>query len=223
MNFFKKNIRTIIGCIVGVILASSITVYAYSYIASDVKYTKKDGTEVSVESALNELYEKNNKNLYLYWKGNTYDNITGGWESSITTNTWATNNANGITKKNAIFNKEEGYIDLSTDNTYQYVVANTKNKIDCTQYKYINIWYSLSRSYYTLLNIESTLNPIYCMDAPSRIYSRVLNLSDSFVISYPINCSEAGYISFSTLRGVGSDTTTDLKIYGIYLSKTIEP
>ena len=48
--------------IVGVILACSITVYTYSYISSDIKYTKKDGTEISVGSALNELYARIKKN-----------------------------------------------------------------------------------------------------------------------------------------------------------------
>lgn len=60
MNFFRKNIRVIIGFVVGVILASGVTVYAYSYIAKDVMYTKKDGSEISVDQALNELYEREN-------------------------------------------------------------------------------------------------------------------------------------------------------------------
>jgi len=62
MNFFNKNIKGIIGFIVGVILASGITVYAYSYYAKDISYTKP-GTNapISVEVALNELYSKTNK------------------------------------------------------------------------------------------------------------------------------------------------------------------
>ena len=58
MKFFKNNLKVIIGFVIGVILASSITVYAYSYFASDVKYTD----DKSVEDALNELYEIKNNN-----------------------------------------------------------------------------------------------------------------------------------------------------------------
>ena len=57
MNFLKKNTKTIAGIIIGGILVGGITAYAtYNYYASQVSYTKKDGTEVSVEEALNELY-----------------------------------------------------------------------------------------------------------------------------------------------------------------------
>ena len=59
MKFFKNNFKLIVGFIVGVILASGITVYAYSYYAKDISYTKP-GTEtaISVEQALNDLYTK---------------------------------------------------------------------------------------------------------------------------------------------------------------------
>lgn len=61
MRVLKDNLKLIIGFILGVILASSITVYAYSYFAKDIGYTKP-GTEseISVETALNELYNKRN-------------------------------------------------------------------------------------------------------------------------------------------------------------------
>lgn len=62
VKFLKNNFKLIIGFIVGVILASSITVYAYSYFARDISYTKP-GTEtaISVETALNDLYSKANE------------------------------------------------------------------------------------------------------------------------------------------------------------------
>ena len=66
MKFIKNNFKIIIGFIVGVILASSITVYAYSYYAKDISYTKPGTTtEISVETALNDLY--NNQNATLLW------------------------------------------------------------------------------------------------------------------------------------------------------------
>lgn len=59
MKFIKKNIKLIVGIIVGVLSVSGISVYAtYKYFATDVSYTK-DGVEMSVADALNDLY--NNK------------------------------------------------------------------------------------------------------------------------------------------------------------------
>ena len=63
-SFKKIEIRkqTVIAFIIGMILASSITVYAYSYAAKDIGYTKPgENTPINVETALNELYNKNNK------------------------------------------------------------------------------------------------------------------------------------------------------------------
>ena len=82
MEFLKKNIRTIIGFVTGVILASSITVYAYSYLASDISYTK-DGTKVSVEEALNDLYANQNKSRILETGTYTIDQISKGTEKQI--------------------------------------------------------------------------------------------------------------------------------------------
>ena len=60
----KKILRkeVIVAFIIGIILASSIAVYAYSYYARDIGYTKP-GTEtaISVETALNDLYQRNKK------------------------------------------------------------------------------------------------------------------------------------------------------------------
>ena len=59
-KIIKKEV--IISFIVGIILASSIAVYAYSCAAKDVSYTKPgENTPISVEAALNELYSKGNK------------------------------------------------------------------------------------------------------------------------------------------------------------------
>ena len=59
MKILKSNLKGIIGFIVGVILASGITVYAYSYFASDISYTKPgEEIAISVETALNDLYSK---------------------------------------------------------------------------------------------------------------------------------------------------------------------
>ena len=65
MKFLKNNLKLIIGFIVGVILASSITVYATICFAKDITY--KNGK--SVEDALNELYS--NKRATLLWTNNS--------------------------------------------------------------------------------------------------------------------------------------------------------
>lgn len=63
MNFTRKYIGVVIGFLIGVILASSITVYAYNYFANDIGYTRS-GTEITnVSQALNDLYTKANSNL----------------------------------------------------------------------------------------------------------------------------------------------------------------
>ena len=66
MKFLKNNLKVIIGFIVGMILASGITVYAYSYFAKDIEYTKIENeteTIISVEDALNDLYNSINEEL----------------------------------------------------------------------------------------------------------------------------------------------------------------
>ena len=58
-NFLKKNLKFIIILIVAIIITSMISVYAaYSYLATDVSYTKPDVTGTSVKAALDELYKK---------------------------------------------------------------------------------------------------------------------------------------------------------------------
>ena len=55
----KNNIRKIMLLLSLTVIVSGVSVYAtYKYLASDVSYTKSDGTDVSVEEALNELYSK---------------------------------------------------------------------------------------------------------------------------------------------------------------------
>ena len=53
----KKYIKFILGFIVGGIICTSIGVYAtITYTASQIKYTKSNNQEVTLDSALNELY-----------------------------------------------------------------------------------------------------------------------------------------------------------------------
>ena len=57
-----KNLKLVIAIMMIIILTACISVYAtYQYLARDVSYTKLDGTEISVQEALNELYGKQYK------------------------------------------------------------------------------------------------------------------------------------------------------------------
>ena len=57
MNFVKKNIKLVVGIIIGAILISGISVYATStYLASEVDYNKNGQAKVS--DALDDLYSK---------------------------------------------------------------------------------------------------------------------------------------------------------------------
>ena len=61
MKFLKKSKKLIIGIIIGLIVGSVVSVYAaYSYFAEDVSYASSNGTEISVQEALDQLYAKEN-------------------------------------------------------------------------------------------------------------------------------------------------------------------
>lgn len=88
---FKKNQIKLIIIIMVFILINCIGVYAaYNYFAKDVVYTKSDGTEISVEAALNELYEKYMNNhietgeINVTLKRNTWTYITISFENEYT-------------------------------------------------------------------------------------------------------------------------------------------
>lgn len=58
----KKKI--ILFFIISTFITSIISVKAYSYLAKDIKYIRKDGTESNVEEALNELQSSNSFDRY---------------------------------------------------------------------------------------------------------------------------------------------------------------
>lgn len=126
-NLLKKNLKYIIYFAIIAILSSSLSVFAYSYLAKDVGYTKADGSKVTVEEALNSLY-----------------NMKGGGTSSVINNfsptadegaTSLTVTCNATTNNNS---QVKGYIymlngqvaGVSTDNKYTYFNLNKS-----TEYK----------------------------------------------------------------------------------------
>ena len=126
MKYLKNNLKVIIGFIVGVVLASSITVYAYSYFASDISY-KKPGTDttISVEQALNDLYAKDNTTSVIIGTNNKkyklIDEYTG--------------------------NTNQGYVPVLTSNTSSALGTASSNLN--------NAWYAFDNSSSTYVYYES--------------------------------------------------------------------
>lgn len=150
MNFIKKNIKLIIGFIVGAIVASSVTVYAYSYLASDIKYTKeeKDGTEteIDVEQALDELY----RNKDTVYETGEFDQYVAAYSNyaSVTLNLSKTYTAQdnarlvltSITNPNAMYCSINGKI---VGNKVQFVLLNFAG--DGSYSKTYHVEYSIVR------------------------------------------------------------------------------
>ena len=134
MKIFKNNFKVIIGFIIGIILASSIAVYAYSYMASDIGYTKPEtNTPISVETALNELYSElqdnsltNIENVELISKG-LDGNVTvpAGFRYVIMTNVYFGGNSG----------KKEEYINAARLSSY---TNSTIIKQESSGYEYNN-------------------------------------------------------------------------------------
>ena len=57
MKFLKKNFKVILGIIIGILTACNTAVLAYNFASDEVKHTKSDNSETTVELALNELYQ----------------------------------------------------------------------------------------------------------------------------------------------------------------------
>lgn len=75
--------KIILIIILSIIIASGVSVYAtYNYLAKDIKYIKTDGTQISVEDALNELYNSNNKLSNFKYEIGT-NNSSSGTETII--------------------------------------------------------------------------------------------------------------------------------------------
>ena len=110
-NLLKKNLKYIICFAIIAILSSSLSVFAYSYLAKDVGYTKADGSKVTVEEALNSLY-----------------NMKGGGTSLTVTCNATTNNNSQV--KGYIYMLNGQVAGVSTDNKYTYFNLN-----ESTEYK----------------------------------------------------------------------------------------
>lgn len=215
----KNKIKIVIAFILGLIVASSITTYATIKLqASEIEYN-----DTPLDQVLDDLYNQSSSKydrLYLYWKGRTFDNITGGWGSPVRASTAF--GGTSISYKEPIYNTDN--INLKTDSTFQYSISSTNNKIDCVNYHYAVIYYVLhSAYYYTVFRVDTTnqLGEVTSYDSGQLMNGYVT--SSLKYITLPITCNEDSYVGFSVLRGASQDSITDLKIYGIYLIKDFEP
>lgn len=71
----KNKIKVIALILIGVIIGSTITVYATGLVAKDITYVR-DNEEITVERALNELYARQTATGYEEYEGKPY--ITTG-------------------------------------------------------------------------------------------------------------------------------------------------
>ena len=81
----KNKIKIILFLIITTIITNGITAYAtYNYLAKDITYTKEDGTNVSVQEALNEVYsnKKQNEDKFISSDSKEYRNGTSSTYSS---------------------------------------------------------------------------------------------------------------------------------------------
>ena len=120
MRFLKEKKGIIISFIIGVIIASSITVYATSYFANQVSYTTDRNPEIkTVEGALNELYGKMSENEY---ENKTYIQTgIGTYDSRVTIMSGGYyTDSNGITYVNITFKATKN---LSTDDNWVIITG----------------------------------------------------------------------------------------------------
>ena len=127
-NLLRKNLKLIIIIAAAVILCSSLSVFAYSYFAKDIGYTKMDGSKVNVEEALNSLYNM---------KGGGASNVINNFSPKVdVTGLYLVTTCDATTNDNS---QIKGYIyiingevaGISTDNKYTYtnLKASTEYKI----------------------------------------------------------------------------------------------
>ena len=125
----KKVIKSrIFLVIITTIVVASISVYAATtYKASEVLYTSSDGSSMTVNDALNELYNEkieDETKYYLYKSGNVYSDITGGWKKGYQS------------QYNTLTFNSDRMTFVATGGSYSSNLTTT-NKIDLTDYSKI--------------------------------------------------------------------------------------
>ena len=145
MRFLKEK-KVIIILILGVILASCITVYAYSYYARDIGYTKP-GTEtsISVEQALNDLYKNRKENIMEIDEFKYYGNA----DNNYTTLSIKVKNFKKITIDN---------VDLGTSGYTRFYVLGYSTETESTETRTKLLSYLRERDGGTFTNLEADID-----------------------------------------------------------------
>lgn len=144
MRFLKEKKGIIISFIIGVIIASSITVYATSYFAKDIAY--KEGK--NVEQALDDLYLKSQtSDNCKYFEFNHEINTQFNYDFGFVPSSFI-----------AFMKVSDGiYLTISLNNTSNGLIATTSDNFSMNSYFTMNStkltsnldssWYAYSKSY----------------------------------------------------------------------------
>lgn len=117
----KNKFKIILVIVISGIITSGLSVYAtYNYFAKDISYTKSDGTEINVEQALNDLYDKS-KNYIL--PSGTYNATTK--ENQIDISNYKYLNTSALFTSEDLISHSEFTI-LDSDRTEFNILENTK-------------------------------------------------------------------------------------------------
>ena len=82
MNFIRKNIKLLIGIIIGLVIASTIAVYA-TINASQIEYIKQ-GTDIDdVKDAIDDLYNKIANTNKIYTQQDLDGSYTNGYNAGV--------------------------------------------------------------------------------------------------------------------------------------------
>ena len=150
MRFLREKKGIIISFIIGVILASSITVYATSYFAKDIKYTDNK----SVADALNDLYTNKKYNPYYIYNKGTFGEGYSLISRSYHTN-GGTNLNEGITNNPTITSFANSIkLELNTSNS-QVGQVYINNSIDFSKYDIAVIHFKNARIYHSGVAYQS--------------------------------------------------------------------
>ena len=159
MKFIKKNIKIFIAFIIVIILTSSVSIYAATkYNSSEVLYEVANGNNITVETALNDLYKKNTSTLE-----NLLNRIEALENNELS--------GSGTTDFNSIYPVGSVYISTSSTNpgtlfggTWEaYGTGRTLVGIDSSQTVFNTVGKTGGAKYVTTSNHTHGLNAGYAM------------------------------------------------------------
>lgn len=168
--------------------------------------------------------------LPLYNKGDECTNITGGWDSTFTTEKWSSANGNTLTTRPIVKNIDNIFINPT--NTFSLYPMNTVNKIDFTSYNTLYIEMAIDAvPYHIGIQIISDLTGNYSMDEGSMPEQNVKTFcianknTGNYLKKHYIDIEDISdisgeyYIALYDLRGSSTDPCGETYIKKIWLSQ----